>query len=1036
MAPERKIKCDNRAISFLIFLFLSYGLLFSQHPINIALYELLETGDFEKSKNTVERYSIQEIAELPDSTLLDYFYLKACILQHEGNEKGMWKYLIEAKNLCEKSQSIHSPLYLELCWAIGNSFEREGDNLSAFEIYQAALIQSRGLYSLDDEDVKWQYEYINNRVIEWYQNDDLRRAMIEHRVHLSPREVSKDAVQNDMEFYYHFYKDEVAKAMMEKADSVYSLGKWDEAARIYLDVAADVPNNLIAKATVQELASTCLINVEDFQRAEDILLSNLKLLENYTTSKEYRRTLSQLSNLYSAIHNYSKAKIFAEEAKFQYEKALDFSRGYILCLHRCATLERGNENYFLALLLEDVALQELYKNKVWGEIAGSNITREAFLTNCLSSAALHYNQFGFLEDAYQQLEEAIDIAEQNGLDASTYYKNLGDLCIAARDFDKAVISVQKAYDISHSENNKIQIGTTLCMSQFLARQPISANVIKECSEYLQSLVNKTFAFTSTEERRNFWSYFEYYFPLLNFLAYQTGQIDLNSQIYNNILVEKGLLLRTTNNIRDQILSSGISEDIALYDKLLQIRNLLPSLSKDEAKAAKAEIERIDKYLTKQYFSYASFINGNEVKWSEIQDHLIDEDIAIEFYNIPEVQWHEDGNDVDGKSRYCAVTLRKGYDTPHIIPLFTEDKLDGLDNEDLYETDIVYNLIWKPLEEELKGVKNIYFAADRELHKIGIEYVTTSDGKNIGDLYNIHRLSSTRVLAENRGYGKKDKAVIYGGIKYDTDVATMETESRKYEHPKSRGLNPYYNLGDSLALRGSLEYLNGSLIEAENINDMMKEYNYNSTFLSGNDATEESFKSLSGQANGIIHISTHGFYWTESEAERKAGLNDRLMFMSQLGDNSRRNVEDKALTRTGLFMAGAKNALGGIELPDDVDDGILTAQEIANLDLRGLDLVVLSACQTGMGDISGDGVFGLQRGFKKAGANSILMSLWDVSDTATPILMTEFYRNYLSGKSKQESLRLAQQYLRNYTDGEEDYSDPKYWAAFILLDGVN
>ena len=1023
MTPERKIKCCNRALSFLIALFLSYALLFSQHPISNALYELLETGDLEKSKNTIEKYSIQEIAELPDSTLLDYFYLKASIHQHEGDEKRMRKYLIEAKKLCEKSQGIHSPLYLELCWAIGNSFEKEGVKLSAFEIYQAALIQSIGLYSLDNDDVKWQYEYINDRVIEWYQNDDLRKAMIEHRANLSPRDVSNDAVQNDMEFYFHFYKDEVARAKIEKADSLYSLAKWNEAALVYLDIAADVHNNPIAKATVHELASTCLINIEDFQGAEEVLLSNLNLLENNKTSKEYRRTLSQLSNIYSAIHNYSKAKSFAEKAKFQYEEALDFSRGYILCLHRCATLERGNENYFLALLLEDVALQELYKNKVWGDIAGSNITHEAFLANCLSSASAHYNQFGFLEDAYQQLEQAIYIAEKNDLDASTYYSNMADLSIASRDFDRAVKSAQKAYDISDSENNKIQIGTILCLSQFLARQQISANVIKECSEYLQSLVNKTFAFTSAEERRHFWAYFEYYFPILNFLAYQTGQPELINQIYNNILVEKGLLLRTTNNLRDQILSSGNNEDIALYDKLLQIRNLLPSLSQYDAKIAKAEIERIDKYLTKQYSSYASFINSNEIKWTEIQNHLQDNDIAIEFYNIPEVQWHEDGSDGDGKYRYCAVTLRKGYDTPHIIPLFTEDKLDVIDNEDLYETDIVYNLIWKPLEEELKGVKNIYFAADRELHKMGIEYAPTTDGNNIGDQYNIHRLSSTRVLAENKGNGQKANAVLYGGLKYDMDKDSLVAVSRSGDYHPTSASRAFTDEN----LRYGVKYLPATLKEVE---DISHNFTNKPRIITDINGTEESFKSLAGTPVDIIHLATHGFFWSDEEAKKR----DYVSFLKNT--KTQQSSEDYALLRSGLFFSGANIGLMGKPLPDDVEDGVLTALELSNMNLGNVDMVVMSACETGLGETSGEGVFGLQRGFKLAGANTLLMSLWKVDDTATQLLMTEFYRNYLSGKSKQESLRLAQQFLRNYTDGEEGYSDPKYWAAFILLDALN
>ena len=118
--------------------------------------------------------------------------------------------------------------------------------------------------------------------------------------------------------------------------------------------------------------------------------------------------------------------------------------------------------------------------------------------------------------------------------------------------------------------------------------------------------------------------------------------------------------------------------------------------------------------------------------------------------------------------------------------------------------------------------------------------------------------------------------------------------------------------------------------------------------------------------------------------------------------------------------------------NDVEDGILTAKEIALMDLRGTDLITLSACQTGLGEVSGEGVFGLQRGFKKAGVSSILMSLWKVDDIATQILMTAFYENLLSGKSKAESLRIAQDEVRS----TDSYEDPYYWAAFILLDGIN
>jgi CHAT domain-containing protein len=136
------------------------------------------------------------------------------------------------------------------------------------------------------------------------------------------------------------------------------------------------------------------------------------------------------------------------------------------------------------------------------------------------------------------------------------------------------------------------------------------------------------------------------------------------------------------------------------------------------------------------------------------------------------------------------------------------------------------------------------------------------------------------------------------------------------------------------------------------------------------------------------------------------------------------------------MAGAQSSINDKGVPLDGDDGILTAQEISQLDLRGVDFVVLSACETGIGDImQGEGVFGLQRGFKKAGVKTILMSLWKVSDAATEMLMTEFYTNLCNGKTKHEPLRLAQRKVREYTDRDGNYlfKDPFYWAGFVLLD---
>lgn len=185
---------------------------------------------------------------------------------------------------------------------------------------------------------------------------------------------------------------------------------------------------------------------------------------------------------------------------------------------------------------------------------------------------------------------------------------------------------------------------------------------------------------------------------------------------------------------------------------------------------------------------------------------------------------------------------------------------------------------------------------------------------------------------------------------------------------------------------------------------------------GKEGTEASFKALSNTGQRLIHIASHGYFYQ---------ADDKSFLQYGLGNHS--------MSRSGLYFAGAENKYFGDEMPDGVDDGFLTALEISNLDFRDLELVVLSACETARGDVESDGVFGLQRGFKMASANSILMSLWKVDDEATCLLMTEFYKHWTNGYTKYEALKRARQTVRNHVD--KKWNHPHYWASFILLDAL-
>lgn len=183
------------------------------------------------------------------------------------------------------------------------------------------------------------------------------------------------------------------------------------------------------------------------------------------------------------------------------------------------------------------------------------------------------------------------------------------------------------------------------------------------------------------------------------------------------------------------------------------------------------------------------------------------------------------------------------------------------------------------------------------------------------------------------------------------------------------------------------------------------------------ASEENFKAIHSPA--LLHVATHGFFLPESQAssEKVFGVD-----VSQAKDNP--------LLRSGLMLANAEQTM----LSDDqsvevnsTNNGVLTAYEVITLDLKNTDLVVLSACETGLGEIkSGEGIYGLQRAFQVAGAESVVMSLWKVSDEATMQLMTNFYKEWMGGKPKEEAFFSAQKTLR------ETFQEPYYWGAFVML----
>lgn len=404
-----------------------------------------------------------------------------------------------------------------------------------------------------------------------------------------------------------------------------------------------------------------------------------------------------------------------------------------------------------------------------------------------------------------------------------------------------------------------------------------------------------------------------------------------------------------------------------------------------------------------------------INWKDIQKILSDQDIAIEFISTAEDSLY---------NTYHALVIDKACNYPNMITLYHEtDFVRIKQSSTKLVLDIVGDLIWKPILSQYPQIKNIYFSPEGILHKLPIEYSKVEGVGEMMEQYNLYRLSSTKEILFQKEKEANKNAILYGGLDYDMFVKESSNNTNEKEYSLLRSINA----------RGGFDPLLSTLEEVNEISNILNSRNILATLYTGVDGTEDSFKNLSGKDVNILHLSTHGMYVGPSVLEqKKKELN--FDFMELITNEKDPVKEDVVLTHSFLVMSGGNKQIRREAHGKGMSDGILTAFEISHVDLSNVDLVVLSACETGLGDVENSGVYGLQRGFKKAGANTILMSLDKVDDEATKILMVEFYKNLMSGKSKHQSLKDAQKYLRQVDNGK--YDKPEYWASFIMLDGLN
>lgn len=841
------------------------------------------------------------------------------------------------------------------------------------------------------------------------------------------------------------------------------IGDYSEAIRLGTEALELIEkllgnNNQYYAASLSNLSTynTYLGNYAEAIRLEDKALN----IRKQVLGKEHIDYAASLNNLASYnyyLGNCSEAIGLCTEALRIERNVLEESHpDYATTLNNLAEYNASVGNYAEAIRLATEALD------IRAKTLGTNHPDFAMSLNNLAN---YFSDAGYYAEAVKLGTKALNTIEKSyGKDHPNYATSLNNLAFYnynSGNYSEAMRLGLETLKIRENLLGMQHPDYATCLADLAAYSfkygsTDTVGYCVEATEALSGIVKRTFADLTARERNTFWDKYKAWFEgTIHGIAYDMPSDSLAENGYNGALMAKGLLLNSEMELGTLLKESGDEEVAGIYNDLKNLRlqiNKLYEMPVAERPLDADSLERAAQGLERQLMQrskvYGDYTANLVIDWEQVRQRLGSGEMAVEFVSFPL------RND---SVMYAAYCLRKDMPSPKMVPLFEERQLTNIDKGLYLSSDVLYNLVWKPLEEEMEGVKTVYFAPAGELYNLPIESLPVDGSTYNSDLRSYRRLSSTRQLALRRDGVEVTRAAVYGGLKYDADTVALVNDSRKYRTAEpvqwsSRAV------ADSLNLRGGIYELPATKIEAEEIDKALETAQIDTRLYTDTIGTEASFKALSGSGVNALHIATHGFYWTEREAVQLDGL-------AFLGADMPAAVkEDKALTRSGLLLAGANTALKGLPLPDGVEDGVLTAKEIAALDLRSLDLVALSACQTGLGEITGDGVFGLQRGFKKAGANTLLMSLWKVDDTATQLLMTQYYKNLLSGMGKYEALAAAQKYLRelevevkitpdktNYQRLKDEragkqeeaeyktvrrYAEPKYWAAFVLLDGVN
>ncbi len=790
-----------------------------------------------------------------------------------------------------------------------------------------------------------------------------------------------------------------------------ALGEFEKASPYYLE-SIKIRESKLGKnhpdyATgLMNYAILCK-NIGSYKKAEQLHLEakSILLASEGDKSLNYLKNLSNLAVVYIHDNRIAEAKNLLENVTYSLKANLGEEHlEYLIPFQTLTDIYLEEKEY------EKASRNYLYLKEKFFKLFG---TDNAFYSTTLTNLGITYDRLLQFDLAEKELSEAVEINQKCFGKSSPIY-----------------LDSKQNLTLHHWS-----IGNTkLAQEFFLEMNTLQFNQIDRAKLHLTE--KELFEFLTTFKLKN---------DILNtFICSNKDSFDqLGSVSFNNELYYKGFLLNTIARFKSIISQDSsyhtIYSDYCDVHRQLIIEYSKPLSERRNTKSLESESQNIEKSILNLISHEQDYLKLT--KFEEVKKNLSLTDAVIEFTHF---QWSF-LNRIDS-TIYVAIILKKGDNQPHFIPLFEEKSLDSLlytksDRKSDYANSLysladrgaiaieapkksLFDLIWKPIEKELIGIKTVYYSPSGLLHRINLDAVPISETETLADKYQLIAVNSTRQLViPDQVKIVNNNAVLYGGILYEQD-SILETKEPLFV-TRTRG-NVTFSSIDSTLRGGIWNFLAGSEREVNSIEKTMQSAGVKTNLKKGYFATEASFKNIgvnNTPSPRILHIATHGYFFEDPKS------NTKQTAISSSHTESVFKMSDHPMLRSGLIMAGGNAAWQGKQPLEGREDGILTAYEISQMNLSNTELVVLSACETGLGDIQGnEGVYGLQRAFKIAGAKYLIMSLWQVPDKQTSLLMTTFYKKWLEDKMTiPDAFHAAQKQLR------DNGLDPYNWAGFVLVE---